>query len=102
MSDELDAGRPALPQAIALLRAAAAAHGAYETDALDGRRDEEWPAWYATYLRDHEFPDLLAEAGHPVPPPLEQWLAEADLRYRVEAPAMPWEEYYARYFLGLI
>ena len=31
-----------------LLRDAEQAHGAYEQEL--GRRDEDWPAWYASYL----------------------------------------------------
>ena len=42
----------------ALLRAAERAHGAYERTQLGGRRDEDWPAWYAGFmikqLRGHD------------------------------------------------
>jgi hypothetical protein len=31
-----------------LLRGAESAHGAYETEL--GRRDEDWPAWYAQFI----------------------------------------------------
>ena len=34
----------------ALLRAAEAAHGKYETEELGGVRDEEWAAWYAEFI----------------------------------------------------
>jgi hypothetical protein len=33
-----------------LLTEAAAAHGTYETEQLDGVYDEEWPAWYAAHM----------------------------------------------------
>lgn len=33
-----------------LLTGAAAAHGVYETEQLDGVYDEEWPAWYAAHM----------------------------------------------------
>ena len=33
-----------------LLREAERAHGAHEKEI--GRRDEDWPAWYATYILD--------------------------------------------------
>jgi hypothetical protein len=32
------------------LRRAEAAHGKYEARALGGKRDENWPEWYATYM----------------------------------------------------
>jgi catechol 2,3-dioxygenase-like lactoylglutathione lyase family enzyme len=32
------------------LRRAEAAHGEYETNALGGQRDANWPAWYAAYM----------------------------------------------------
>jgi hypothetical protein len=33
-----------------LLREAERAHGAYEEEL--GRRDEDWPSWYAQYILD--------------------------------------------------
>ena len=33
-----------------LLEAAAAAHGVYELEQLDGVYDEEWPKWYAAHM----------------------------------------------------
>jgi len=47
----------------ALLKETEAAHGAYETNVLGGVFDEEWPAWYATYLLDHGLRDRLPGAG---------------------------------------
>ncbi|MFI1990529.1 VOC family protein [Actinoplanes sp. NPDC020271] len=32
------------------LRDAALAHGRHEADELDGKYDENWPAWYATFM----------------------------------------------------
>jgi hypothetical protein len=34
-----------------LLREAERAHGAYEKEI--GRRDEDWPTWYAKYVLEH-------------------------------------------------
>jgi hypothetical protein len=45
LADELSAER-----LTELLRAAERAHGAFEKEL--GRRDEEWPAWYAQYILD--------------------------------------------------
>jgi hypothetical protein len=33
-----------------LLREAEEAHGRYEKEELGGKRDEDWPAWYAEYI----------------------------------------------------
>lgn len=33
-----------------LLEEAAAAHGVYETEQLNGVYDEEWPTWYAAHM----------------------------------------------------
>ena len=35
---------------LGLLTEAAAAHGAFEAEELDGVYDEEWPAWYAAHM----------------------------------------------------
>ena len=35
---------------LGLLTEAAAAHGVYEAEELDGVYDEEWPAWYAAHM----------------------------------------------------
>ncbi len=45
IADELSAER-----LTELLREAERAHGAFEKEL--GRRDEEWPAWYAQYILD--------------------------------------------------
>lgn len=39
-----------------LLRQAERAHGEYETRL--GRRDDDWPDWYATYIADRLGSDL--------------------------------------------
>lgn len=52
------------------LRAAGAAHHDYETNALQGVRDEQWPGWYAAYV--------LGRLGDfATPTTLAGWLAEA-------------------------
>jgi hypothetical protein len=33
-----------------LLREAEEAHGRYEKEELGGKRDEDWPAWYAEFI----------------------------------------------------
>jgi hypothetical protein len=42
-----------------LMTRAEAAHGVYETEVLNGVRDEEWPQWYAEHMAR-----ALAESGY--------------------------------------
>ncbi|MBM7505107.1 hypothetical protein ACFPER_14440 [Agromyces aurantiacus] len=35
---------------LALLTGAAAAHGVYEAEELDGAYDDGWPQWYAAHM----------------------------------------------------
>lgn len=46
-----------------LLREAEQAHGLYETEELGGKRDEDWPAWYAKFI----VTALRERAGEPGP-----------------------------------
>jgi hypothetical protein len=41
------------------LERAAAAHGVYEEEELGGKRDDEWPRWYAEHMTR-----TLAEDGY--------------------------------------
>jgi len=51
----------------AALRAAGRAHHGYESNALGGVRDEQWPGWYAAYV--------LGRLGDFAPPTrLAAWL----------------------------
>lgn len=49
-SAEVGAGDLSAERLAGLLKDAERAHGAYEKEL--GRRDEEWPAWYAQYIVD--------------------------------------------------
>lgn len=61
---------PSHEQIVAALQAAGAAHHEYEVNALQGRRDEQWPGWYAAYV--------LGRMGDFVAPTLlAGWLSEA-------------------------
>jgi hypothetical protein len=42
-----------------LLAQTESAHGQYEVAALQGQRDEQWPAWYSAYLLQNGLPGLL-------------------------------------------
>lgn len=84
-----------------LLRDAQRAHGAYETEILGGVYDEEWPAWYASYLLDHGLRDRLPgvrldAAG------LAATLRQLDQDYKREQPREAWSELYARRLAGML
>jgi hypothetical protein len=66
------------------------AHGAYETTALAGVYDEEWPGWYATYLLDHGLPDLVPQTGKLDAAQLAAILKQLDADYRREQPEGDW------------
>lgn len=95
-------------QVSALLSRASAAHSEYEKEALKGVRDEEWPSWYAEFLRENGLPALLygSAAGEPelgdaqdLVANLDKLLAAADESHRANAPDERWEDYYARYLV---
>jgi hypothetical protein len=79
----------------ALLREAAAAHAEYETNVLQGVRDEAWPAWYATWLLEHGIRDLLPSVNIMDNERLAAQLTELDANYRRESPSGEWPEFYA-------
>ena len=61
---------PSREELVGALQAAAAAHHDYETGALGGVHDEQWPGWYAAYV--------LGRVGDFVTPTvLSRWLASA-------------------------
>jgi hypothetical protein len=61
---------------------------------VDGA-DDDWASWYADWLtRLSELPALLGAA--PVRSELTYMLVRLDKEYGADAPAEPWEDYYAR------
>jgi hypothetical protein len=80
----------------ALLRAAEAAHGAYEKSILGGAYDEEWPAWYAAYLLDHGLRDLLPGAESLDVDTLTAMLARLAADYEQGEQTSPWPDVYAQ------
>jgi hypothetical protein len=64
---------------------------------VDGA-DDDWASWYAQWLINlSELPDLLK--AKPVRSELIYLLVSLDRQYTAEAPAEPWEAYYARQIL---
>jgi hypothetical protein len=80
----------------ALLMETEAAHGAYETNVLGGVFDEEWPAWYSTYLLDHGLGDRLPGAKMLDVANLAAILAQLAVDYEQGDKASPWPDVYAR------
>jgi hypothetical protein len=81
---------------IALLKEAETAHGVYETNVLGGAFDEEWPAWYATYLLDHGLSDHLPHDASIDRDSLAAMLARLAADYERGAMAIPWPDAYAQ------
>jgi hypothetical protein len=79
-----------------LLAEAEAAHGVFETTALNGVYDQDWPRWYAGYAVDHGIGELL---GHPISADeLGRFLAGSWAEYgnTEPKPTDPWTTYTAR------
>jgi hypothetical protein len=80
----------------ALLAETEAAHGEYETTALNGVYDEDWPRWYAEYAVDHGIGAILGRAlsadelTHVL---ATQW---TEFEHADPRPTDPWERYIAR------
>lgn len=80
----------------ALLRETETAHGAYETTVLGGAFDEEWPAWYATYLLDHGLADHLPDPKRLDVDNLAAMLARLAADYERGDQTSPWPDVYAQ------
>jgi hypothetical protein len=79
------------------------AHGRFEVEELGGQADEDWPGWYAQYLRDNRLlePILGPDLPDSLTSGLKQALTQADSRYAAGARDEPWTDYYARYLIAL-
>jgi len=87
----------------ALLGQTAEAHREYEIQALGGENDDNWPEWYAQYLRQNGLGDLLD--GMPgrerVVDALEENLRRADESFLAGGGGENWPAYYAEFILNL-
>jgi predicted nucleic acid-binding Zn ribbon protein len=81
-----------------LLSETHAAHVVYETAALGGAYDQEWPHWYARYLVDHDIGALLKRSV--TADEVATLLTECNETYTREHPATSWPDFYARRLLG--
>jgi hypothetical protein len=76
----------------ALLHEAAETH--HRVYRITDGSDDDWATWYADWLtRLSELPDLLAR--RPVRSELTWQLVSLDRDYTADAPAQPWERFYA-------
>ncbi len=80
----------------ALLSAAEAAHGVYETTELNGVYDQAWPAWYAAWAVGRGIGELVGP--HVTADRLGRFLAStfADFKTIEPTPAEGWAAYTAR------
>ncbi len=89
---------------VVLLVQTGEAHGEYEELELQGMRDEQWPNWYAAYLRRNGLSQLLGGmfGQESVIANLESVLVEADTSYKdsIKSESEKWPEYFARYLLN--
>lgn len=81
-----------------LSRTAEAHHGAFA--ATDGV-DPEWPLWYARYLLENGFEQVVHYTAISVSE-LAKLLKEADRRHQAEAPDSPWVPYYVNAIVACI
>ncbi len=79
----------------ALLLEAEAAHGAFETNVLAGKRDEDWPAWYAAFLLDHGLIEHLPRSEPIDPAELAATLVRLNDLYQSQAPQESWPAFFA-------
>src|SRR5215212_122427 len=79
-----------------LLKETETAHGAYETSALGGEFDTEWPTWYAAYRLDHGLGDDLPGAENLDVANLAAMLAKLAEDYERGDQTSPWPDVYAQ------
>jgi hypothetical protein len=81
-------------QVTQLLSQAGSAHHVFEQSVLKGVYDQEWPTWYAQYVIEHGFNDLL---GQPLTVEhLGRFLAENYELYKRENSKLGWADYTAQ------
>jgi hypothetical protein len=89
----VDADRHA--RLVSLLEATGEAHHAYEREL--GEPDPAWPEWYAKWLLDHGFDEMVETvSGEDA---LTEALVHAEKAYFELSPDESWQEFYATYLL---
>jgi hypothetical protein len=87
-------------QIAALLKKAQEAHHAYEKAELDGKYDEQWPAWYADFLLNNGLPALTGTT--PDPDALAAFLERTSQQMKAEASQATWNDYTANKLLDTL
>ena len=82
-----------------LLEEAQTAHSVYETESMRGV-DEEWPAWYATYLLDLGLRDLLPKSVTGDPDTLAARLQDLHAAFQRDDPSGDWHRFCAERFVA--
>lgn len=76
-----------------LLKQAQEAHHIFEKDELQGKFDEQWPAWYADFLLNNGLATLTGTT--PDPDALASFLDQTSQQMKSESSQQPWHEYTA-------
>lgn len=76
-----------------LLHQASLAHHAFEQEGLNGKFDQNWPSWFATWLLDNGLPALLEKK--PDPAGLAKFLEDTSLEFKSLSDKQTWQDYTA-------
>ena len=82
-----------------VLEEAQTAHSVYEMESMRGV-DEEWPAWYATYLLDLGLRDLLPKSVTGDPDTLAARLQDLHAAFQRDDPSGDWHRFCAERFVA--
>lgn len=80
-----------------LLEKTAEAHHEYEESDLGGKKDENWPEWYAKYLMKNGLNDLFEEEL--TAPDIADTLLEAARKFENDPGDLSWGEVYTEFLL---
>lgn len=86
-----------LQKATEMLKAASDAHHTYEKDELEGKRDEQWTAWYADNLITNGLGSLIGKELDA--DELAAFLEESSRQLQGSGSKETWQDYTATRFL---
>jgi hypothetical protein len=91
---------PLQNQIAGLLKQAQEAHHTYEKVELDGKYDEQWPAWYSDFLLNNGLPTLTGTT--PDPDALAAFLERTSQQMKTEGSQETWSDYTANKLLDTL